>query len=219
MEKVILLSLVLVLFMVSALPAQYTIDSYFESDSSTDLSMEAGLIVSAGISNVVTSDEQTGSNTAGFSWSGGCFARMALSKKLALQPELIANINQWSYKYEQNLTTRSYPHKIVSIQMPVSLLISVNQNEDRDFFIGFGPFIGTPLIASVSYEDNSYSLSFLEDSSRVIYGAQVLGGVKDKKVSADIRASYEINDVYQNLGQGYNTNMWNIRLVLGYSFL
>ncbi|MDD2543140.1 MAG: outer membrane beta-barrel protein [Candidatus Cloacimonetes bacterium] len=214
MKKVLFLCIIFIIFASTALYAQYSLDSY-QGDSS-NMRMKMGFIGSMGLSNVVLSDEHVGKCDPGLSASFGFFSRIKMNEYIAIQPEFVVNMDNYSYKFGDYYDTKTM---VLSGQIPLSVLVSPSFQAERiSGYAGGGVFVGVPFLANEDISNDYYRSAedILEYISPFKYGVQAMAGATYDNIFAEIRGSYELNELYEDSNEGYEMHNWNIRLTLGF---
>lgn len=233
MNKTLLFSLFLVLFSIHAY-GQYSISYFTNQESQTNNKLDLGVMFSGGVSSIHEAESGKGDWGPDFSYGGGMFARYALIKNVAFQTELLYNSHK-AYNYREIEVPTQWggyytEHADViinssSLQIPVSVLISPNHmSSSVSVYAGAGFYGAIPLTGKYSYDYESmgqtYSvnLDIKDEYPSLLYGYNLMLGVKAIGALAELRYSYDLNGLGYDKDNFIKMNNWSLRFNLGYAF-
>ena len=209
---------------------QFTINCFTDNGVKADDKFDAGVLITSGISSIHESGPVNSNWGPEFSYGGGVFALYAPIKNLAFQTELLYNTHKAHNSQVVEMPGLSPilgdKHiKSSTLQIPISVLFSPNYHSNIvTYYVGAGLYGAIPLSGDYNAEYDytriySTYINLNSYNPSLLYGYNLMLGVKITDTVAELRYSYDMNGLgYDNNVLFNKQNNWYVRLNLGYSF-
>ena len=153
-----------------------------------------GLKGGVNYSNFFVDDIDDKNALVGF--NAGLFAKMPITRFIAIQPELYFTTKGSEVSYKGLFANGDARFRLSYLEVPVLLVINLNQN----FNIHGGPYVSYLLAGDVSNESTSPSFDFeknidVDDYNRMDAGLTLGAAIDIRKISIGARYSYGMTTI------------------------